>query len=63
MMYTFRLYFAVWEPACDVCVCGSVAISWAQLVYRLRAKYGVCFQTGRMVIVALGLDSLFECAL
>jgi len=32
-------------------------------VCRLRAIYGVCFQSGRLSIVALALDSLFEWAL
>ena len=30
---------------------------------RLRAKHDVCFQPGRISIVALGLDSLFEWAM
>jgi len=62
MMYTSRLYFAGWVP-CYVYVCGSVAIFLTWLVCRLRTKHGVCFQSGRMSIVTLGLDSLFAWAL
>ena len=62
MMYTSKLYFEGWVP-CDVCVYGIAAIFLTQLVCRLRARYGVCFQSGRTTIVALESDSLLEWAL
>jgi hypothetical protein len=45
MMQIFRLHFVRWFT-CLVWVCGSVAILGTYLVCSLRARYGLCFQSG-----------------
>ena len=60
--YMLRLYFPGGFPIV-VCVCGSVTIFCMYLVCRFRARYGVCFHSGSMRIVALGWLFLCVCAL
>ena len=57
LMQMFRLYFVCWVP-CSMWVCGSVDIILTWLICKLRARHGVCFQSGSMRNVAHWLDYL-----